>query len=66
MTWKLLKHPHILEFCGVSRDLYPPTLCMVSLWLNNGNIIQYIKNIGFDANNVHRLVSVSISTILPS
>ena len=61
LTWKLLFHPHILEFCGVSQDLYPNTLCMVSVWLNNGNLIQYIKNLDFIEHEVHRLVSCDIS-----
>ncbi|KAJ3559091.1 hypothetical protein NM688_g543 [Phlebia brevispora] len=57
LTWKLLKHPHVLEFYGVSRELFTRTFCMVSPWLSHGNVNQYIKNVGFIANDVYRLLT---------
>lgn len=37
---------------------------MVSHWLNNGNIIQYIKNVGFVTDDVHRLVGLRMFQVL--
>ena len=56
MTWKLLDHPHILKFYGVSKDLFTDTLCMSSPWMPHGNLLQYVSSVGFVQSDVHRLV----------
>jgi len=39
--WKYVSHPNVLPFHGVSETLFP--FCIISPWLSNGNIIEYIK-----------------------
>ena len=39
--WKYVSHPNIVPFLGVSETVFP--FCVVSPWLSNGNILEYIK-----------------------
>ncbi len=43
MLWRQLRHPHILPFYGVIKDLFPNRLCIVSPWMDHGNIMAYVK-----------------------
>ena len=44
MVWKNLSgHPHILAFLGVDTELFPGEMCMVSEWMSNGTIIEFLK-----------------------
>ena len=56
MTWKLLDHPHILKFYGVSEELFADTFCMISPWMPHGSLLQYISSVGFVQSDVLRLV----------
>jgi hypothetical protein len=38
--WKFLGHPNIVPFIGVS-PMFP--ICLVSEWMPNGDISQYLK-----------------------
>jgi hypothetical protein len=38
--WKFLRHPNIVPFIGVS-PMFP--ICLVSEWMPNGDISQYLK-----------------------
>ncbi|KAK7679029.1 hypothetical protein QCA50_017973 [Cerrena zonata] len=42
LIWQQLKHPFILPFLGVDRESYEPYCCLVTPWMNHGNIIHYI------------------------
>lgn len=42
--WKYFVHPNVLPFKGVSETLFP--FCIISPWLPNGNIIDYIRQNG--------------------
>ena len=39
--WKWLRHENILPFVGVSS--IPPPFSMVSVWMENGNIMSFLK-----------------------
>jgi serine/threonine protein kinase len=41
LVWKQLRHPNVLPFQGVATSLFP--FCMVSHWMANGNIVEYIE-----------------------
>ncbi|EGN99518.1 hypothetical protein SERLA73DRAFT_26193, partial [Serpula lacrymans var. lacrymans S7.3] len=41
VLWKTLSHPNIVPFLGASTKLFP--LCMVCPWMENGNIVTYLK-----------------------
>ncbi|TCD61804.1 hypothetical protein EIP91_007890 [Steccherinum ochraceum] len=53
ILWMNLSHPNILQFWGVSTDVFRhPAICMVLPWMPNGNIRQYRDQLyghsGFD------------------
>ncbi|KAK0437918.1 kinase-like domain-containing protein [Desarmillaria tabescens] len=43
LMWRQLRHPNILPFLGVSKDLFAPSYCMISPWMVNGNIMSYLE-----------------------
>ncbi|PBK82474.1 kinase-like protein [Armillaria gallica] len=43
LTWKQLRHPNVLPFLGVSKDLFTPRYCLISPWMMNGNIMSYLE-----------------------
>lgn len=46
--WAKLDHPYILSFIGTS-DVFQPQLALISPWMENGTVIQYVKmNAGVD------------------
>ncbi|KAI0078097.1 kinase-like protein [Panus rudis PR-1116 ss-1] len=45
LVWRQLRHPYILPFWGVDRISFRPHLCMVSPFMENGNIIQCSKRL---------------------
>ncbi|KAJ6476335.1 kinase-like domain-containing protein [Mycena sanguinolenta] len=55
LLWKDLRHPHILPFLGIDADSFPSFLCMVSPWMENGTVINYLKTHGHA--NIDRLLS---------
>ena len=59
ITWRLLLSPHVLAFSGLSVDVFDAetTLCLVSPWMQYGNIMAYLKE-----NPDHdRLLSASVT-----
>ncbi|KAK0209773.1 kinase-like domain-containing protein [Armillaria fumosa] len=43
LVWRNLYHPSILPFLGVSRDLFAPSFCLISPWMEYGNIMACLK-----------------------
>ncbi|KAF8156287.1 kinase-like domain-containing protein [Mycena galopus ATCC 62051] len=43
LVWKQLDHPNVLPFLGVSVELFAPSFCLVSPWMANGNLIEYLR-----------------------
>ncbi|KAJ7575964.1 kinase-like domain-containing protein [Mycena floridula] len=43
LVWKQLDHPGVLKFLGVSMDMFAPSFCLVSPWMDNGNINEYLQ-----------------------
>ncbi|CAL1702671.1 unnamed protein product [Somion occarium] len=43
MVWQQLVHPLILPFLGIDNNTFSPYYCLVSPWMHQGNIIEYIK-----------------------
>ncbi|KAJ7605510.1 hypothetical protein DFH06DRAFT_1487185 [Mycena polygramma] len=46
LVWKDLHHPHILPFLGIDQESFPPSLCMVSPWMEHGTVMNYLKEHG--------------------
>ncbi|CAL1702853.1 unnamed protein product [Somion occarium] len=42
LVWQQLKHPFILPFLGLERDIFKPYYCIVTPWMPLGNINQFI------------------------
>ncbi|KAJ7584964.1 kinase-like domain-containing protein [Mycena floridula] len=52
LVWKQLDHPNVLPFLGVNVDLFAPSFCLVSPWMSNGNLIQFLhQHPDFDRRN---------------
>ncbi|KAH8080722.1 kinase-like domain-containing protein [Cristinia sonorae] len=45
LVWQHLRHQHILPFLGVDINVFAPYHCMVSPWMENGNIMQCISSL---------------------
>ncbi|KAJ7575487.1 kinase-like domain-containing protein [Mycena floridula] len=43
LVWKQLDHPNVRPFLGVSVELFAPSFCLVSPWMSNGNLIEYLR-----------------------
>ncbi|KAE9404369.1 kinase-like protein [Gymnopus androsaceus JB14] len=44
LIWRQLKHPNILPLLGVNAELFSPSFCLISPWMENKDIITYLKN----------------------
>ncbi|KIK56135.1 hypothetical protein GYMLUDRAFT_825171 [Collybiopsis luxurians FD-317 M1] len=53
LVWRQLKHPNILSLLGINTELFSPSLCLVSPWMKNRDVITYLKQ-----NQNHNLLSV--------
>ncbi|KAG7088755.1 hypothetical protein E1B28_012720 [Marasmius oreades] len=41
LLWRQLKHPNILQFLGITEELFWPSYCIVSPSMANGDIVTY-------------------------
>ncbi|KAL0061676.1 Rho guanine nucleotide exchange factor [Marasmius tenuissimus] len=41
--WRQMKHPNILPFLGIYRLESTQQLCLISPWMNKGNLVQFLK-----------------------
>ncbi|KAK0485349.1 kinase-like domain-containing protein, partial [Armillaria luteobubalina] len=41
--WRQLHHPNVLPFLGVNKTLFAPRYCLISPWMDNGNIMSYLQ-----------------------
>ncbi|KAK0188288.1 kinase-like domain-containing protein [Armillaria mellea] len=66
LVWRNLNHPNVVPFIGINDDLFYPSFCLISPWMNDGNLISFLaKNPGHNrvqcikevANGLHYLHS---------
>ncbi|KAF9070944.1 kinase-like domain-containing protein [Rhodocollybia butyracea] len=43
LVWRQLRHPNILPLLGVNSDLFSPSFGLISPWMENKDIITYLK-----------------------
>ncbi|KAF9011554.1 hypothetical protein BDZ89DRAFT_963934, partial [Hymenopellis radicata] len=43
LVWRQLRHRNVLPFLGVSNDLFAPSFCLISPWMENGNIMSFLE-----------------------
>ncbi|KAJ7575172.1 kinase-like domain-containing protein [Mycena floridula] len=61
LLWKQLDHPNVLPFLGVTLELFAPSFCLVSPWMSNGNVMQYLEqNPGFSRINAVRDIAAAM------
>jgi serine/threonine protein kinase len=49
LYWGRLDHPNILPFLGVDEKMFQPSFCLISPWMDNGNLMNFLeKNPDFD------------------
>ena len=58
VTWRHLRHPNVIPLLGAALDTQMPRFALVSEWMDNGNINNFLKNHG-DVNRV-QLVSYHV------
>jgi serine/threonine protein kinase len=61
VAWQQLKHPHILSFLGVDAKLYPKRMCLISPWMKNGTIMEFLEKRAHRNANVPQLVGPSLN-----
>ncbi|KZP25713.1 kinase-like protein [Athelia psychrophila] len=56
LVWETFKHPYLLPFMGVEYGAFPAhPPCIVTPWMKNGTIINYIDRSNSSMQNTHRL-----------
>ncbi|KAI0946587.1 hypothetical protein AcW1_010016 [Taiwanofungus camphoratus] len=58
LIWKYLEHPNIAALLGVNVSLFPQTLCMVSPWMKNGSIRDYL-HVNLRVNRLELLIDIA-------
>ncbi|EIN04081.1 kinase-like protein, partial [Punctularia strigosozonata HHB-11173 SS5] len=43
ILWQRLRHKNVLPFLGIDNTSFSPHLCMMSPWMRNGNVLDYIR-----------------------
>ncbi|KAE9393764.1 kinase-like protein [Gymnopus androsaceus JB14] len=43
LVWRQLKHPNILPLLGVNIELFSPSFVLISPWMNNQNITEFLS-----------------------
>ena len=54
MVWKILRHPNVLPLICASMD--GDEFVMVSEWMDNGNVIDYLTNKAPDADRLSLVI----------
>ncbi|KAJ7120685.1 kinase-like domain-containing protein [Mycena crocata] len=45
LCWGYLEHPNILPFLGVDEEMFNPSFCLISPWMDNGNLMSFLANL---------------------
>ncbi|KAF9018178.1 kinase-like protein [Hymenopellis radicata] len=43
LLWRQLRHPSILPFFGMSDKLFASRLCLISPWMKNGSLMEFLQ-----------------------
>ncbi|PBK60221.1 kinase-like protein [Armillaria solidipes] len=44
LVWRNVKHPNVLPFLGVNKELFAPSFCLISPWMDNGDIVSFLRH----------------------
>ncbi|KAK0215153.1 kinase-like domain-containing protein, partial [Armillaria fumosa] len=42
LVWRNLNHGNAVPFIGINDDLFNPSFCLISPWMNGGNVISFL------------------------
>ncbi|TFK51555.1 kinase-like protein [Heliocybe sulcata] len=56
LLWRSLKHPRLLELLGIDRHARPPLPCMISPWMEQGTLSQYMDHYHPPRSTIYRLL----------
>jgi serine/threonine protein kinase len=57
IVWRQLQHPHVLPLLGLYTSIFEDSsICMVSPWIENGTLNDFVKSESYFANDCFRLV----------
>ncbi|KAL0061685.1 Rho guanine nucleotide exchange factor [Marasmius tenuissimus] len=56
ILWRQMKHPNILPFLGIYQLESTQQLCLISPWMNQGNLIQFLRTSRREDVDHHTLV----------
>ncbi|KAH8110411.1 kinase-like protein [Phellopilus nigrolimitatus] len=59
MIWRQFCHPNILPFYGVCTEEFSPRLALVSPWMDNGDVLSYLKH-NPDTDRIALIVGISV------
>ncbi|KAK0435392.1 kinase-like domain-containing protein [Armillaria borealis] len=43
LVWRNVKHPNVLPFLGVNKEIFAPSFCLISPWMDNGDIMSFLR-----------------------
>ncbi|KAJ6514519.1 kinase-like domain-containing protein [Mycena vulgaris] len=58
LIWRQFSHPNLLPFYGLFY--VEERLCLVSPWMENGHILQFLSSAPADTNRVHLILDVAL------
>ncbi|KAK1235274.1 Rho guanine nucleotide exchange factor [Marasmius sp. AFHP31] len=62
MVWRTLDHPNISPFTGMYWfDKEQGEICLVSPWVENGNLLEFVKKHDLDPARKQKLASISLT-----
>ncbi|KAJ8081999.1 hypothetical protein PM082_007845 [Marasmius tenuissimus] len=56
ILWRQMKHPNLLPFLGMYQFESHQQLCLISPWMGNGNLVQYLRTTRREDVDHHTLV----------
>ncbi len=62
MIWRTFKHENVCPFFGVCVDEFSPRYALVSPWMPNGNLMEYLDAVPQDYSGKLYLVCGAISS----
>ena len=62
MTWRQLSHPNVLPFYGIHflEDTLETRFCLVSPWMENGNVVEFLARCNYMASDTDPTDCVSL------
>jgi hypothetical protein len=57
LTWQQLRHPFVLPFLGIDAETFSSSICIVSQWMPERTLRDFIKLGGALIMNIERLVT---------